>query len=128
MSRILAIIAHAHPSSCCDHTASNHHPANNLRPVKAFNTGAQSNYDNTGPKNSGRTAPENRVEFVKNCLPQLKHKTGEENGCCQTDVQQLDRKPLLRIQHSFHHLIPSAILTSTFMAICISDCAVLFQL
>jgi hypothetical protein len=75
------------------------------------------------------TTPAQRTAAVRRQKTGLSSsKTGEENGCCQTDVQQLDRKPLLRIQHSFHHLIPSAILTSTFMAICISDCAVLFQL
>jgi len=103
VSAILAIIAHACPRDSRNNAAENEKPANRLWPVEAFNSAAQRNNEDTSPEQSCRPAPEYRVELVKDGLPQRVNKAGKEKGSGQTDIEQLDRKPLLRSEHRFHH-------------------------
>lgn len=70
---------------------------------EAFNSAAQRDNEDTGPEQRCRPAPEYRVKLVEHGLPQRVNKAGEEKGSGQTDIEQLDRKPLLRGEHRFHH-------------------------
>lgn len=100
---VLAIIAHAGTCDSRDNAAENQKPTNRLRPVETFNSAAERDNEDTGPEQCCRPAPEYRVKLVKHGLPQRVNKAGEEKGSGQTDIEQLDRKPLLRSEHRFHH-------------------------
>lgn len=103
VSAVLTIIAHAGTCDSRDNAAENQKPTNSLRPVETFNSAAQRDNEDTGPEQRCRPAPEYRVKLVKDGLPQRVNKAGEEKGSGQTNIEQLDRKPLLRSEHRFHH-------------------------
>jgi len=103
MGAILAIIAHTGTRDSRNHAAKDEKPANSLRPVEAFDPTTQCDNKDTRPEQSRGTAPEYRVELIKDGLPQRVNKASKEKGGGQTDIEQLDRKPLLRSKHRFHH-------------------------